>query len=473
MSYSSMSELRQAAEQGDAKAQLLLGVCYEYGEGVAKDMAQAAEWYRKAAEQGDADAQRNLGVCYEDGLGVPKDMAQAVAWYRKAADQGLAGAQCLLGLRYDTGEGVAQDKAQAVAWYRKAAEQGLAGAQYLLGFSYATGDGVPEDKAQAVAWWRKAAEQGHAEAQCTLGLCYYNGEGVPRDRAQALEWYSKGARQEHRSKRRKFFDGARLFLALLMALFIGFVVHEAGHLAAYKSYGVGVDEYRIFLGTEVCSVELGETKYSVGNIPIAAYVVPVQPHYSDNELRAMASRNPARAAMFGDPGRSAKMLSHFQELVVYGMGPCANFLLAWLLFFVVLMAERREALQEECISHLSCRDALVQSTRCMHKGIWVELKRMVGNLIGKPKDKAGGAEISPFSFPLLQFVARISLVLGVVNLLVPIPPLDGGKIWLALFEWMGWHVSDNAKSLIFLVGLLLVVAAFWVVPLVKGVWSKF
>ncbi|MBQ9771958.1 MAG: sel1 repeat family protein, partial [Lentisphaeria bacterium] len=50
-------------------------------------------WYRKAAEQGNALAQYNLGVCYENGEGVQKDLVQAVFWFRKAADQGYAQAQ--------------------------------------------------------------------------------------------------------------------------------------------------------------------------------------------------------------------------------------------------------------------------------------------------------------------------------------------------------------------------------------------
>ena len=52
--------------------------------------------YRKAAEQGDANAQYNLGVCYEKGEGVKKDLSQAVQWYRKAAEQGMPGAQSKL-----------------------------------------------------------------------------------------------------------------------------------------------------------------------------------------------------------------------------------------------------------------------------------------------------------------------------------------------------------------------------------------
>lgn len=49
----------------------------------------AVEMYRIAAEQGVAQAQYNLGVCYDIGNGVAKDYAEAVKWYRKAAEQGI------------------------------------------------------------------------------------------------------------------------------------------------------------------------------------------------------------------------------------------------------------------------------------------------------------------------------------------------------------------------------------------------
>jgi uncharacterized protein len=87
------------------------------------------EW-RQAAEQGDAQAQINLGLAYDFGNSVPEDDTEAVKWYRKAAEQGLAGAQFNVGLMYAYGEGVPEDDAEAVKWYRMAAEQGHANAQY-------------------------------------------------------------------------------------------------------------------------------------------------------------------------------------------------------------------------------------------------------------------------------------------------------------------------------------------------------
>ena len=75
--------------RGHADAEYNLGLCFFEGEGVKKDMVEAAKWFRKAAEQGHVGAQYYLAECYHSGDGVEKDMAEAVKWYRKAAEQGF------------------------------------------------------------------------------------------------------------------------------------------------------------------------------------------------------------------------------------------------------------------------------------------------------------------------------------------------------------------------------------------------
>lgn len=51
---------RRAASKDEAKAKYCLGVAYENGHGVAKDLSEARKWYKAAAAQGDSDAQRAL-----------------------------------------------------------------------------------------------------------------------------------------------------------------------------------------------------------------------------------------------------------------------------------------------------------------------------------------------------------------------------------------------------------------------------
>jgi TPR repeat protein/serine/threonine protein kinase len=193
---SSLFDLDESAE-GLAPAQYHLGVKYDKGQGVPRDVAEAVKWYRKAADQRHADAQCILGIKYSKGEGVPKDDAEAVKWYRKAADQGHDRAQCILGLLYAIGQGVTKDPSEAVKWYRKAADQGNAGAQYHLGVKYDKGQGVPGDVAEAVKWYRKAADQGHARAQFNLALKYDNGQGVPKNDAEAIKWYLNAADKGH------------------------------------------------------------------------------------------------------------------------------------------------------------------------------------------------------------------------------------------------------------------------------------
>jgi TPR repeat protein len=190
-----IADLKIRAEQGDARTQNYLGICYARGEGVSKNAAEAVKWWRKAAEQGDASVQYHLGTCYELGEGVPKDVLEAVKWVRKAAEQGHAEAQNYLGTCYAQGEGVPKNAAEAVKWWRKAAEQGYSKAQYNLGFACANGEGVPKDMVEAVKWFRKAADQGDAAAQLGLGINYYNGWGVPKNAAEAVKWWRKAAEQ--------------------------------------------------------------------------------------------------------------------------------------------------------------------------------------------------------------------------------------------------------------------------------------
>ena len=151
---------KQAAEKGNATAQYLLGGCYYFAYGVAKDDKQAMDWFKKAALQGNIEAQNSLGYCYQE----IKDYDQAILWYTKAANQGNAEAQNNLGNCYIN----AQDPNQAVFWYKKAADQGKATAQYNLAGCYEDGYGIKQDYNQAVYWYKKAADQGDPDAKKAL-----------------------------------------------------------------------------------------------------------------------------------------------------------------------------------------------------------------------------------------------------------------------------------------------------------------
>ena len=78
------------AEQGNARAQSMLGSMYANDNGVPKDHAKAVHWFTKAAKQGEEKAQYNLGVGYVKGEGVPENYVRGYAWVSIAAAQGGA-----------------------------------------------------------------------------------------------------------------------------------------------------------------------------------------------------------------------------------------------------------------------------------------------------------------------------------------------------------------------------------------------
>ena len=86
---------------------------------------------KRDAKAGHAGAQNNLGVMYENGDGVPKDLAKAVEWWQKAAAQGNAIAQYLLGRMHWLGEGVSKNHVLAYAWLNLSAAQGFDAAKEL------------------------------------------------------------------------------------------------------------------------------------------------------------------------------------------------------------------------------------------------------------------------------------------------------------------------------------------------------
>ena len=151
-----LEELKTKAENENPAAQYILGIRYEYGDGVDQDYAEAIRWIRLSAEQGYSEAQYDLAASfYREG-----NSTDAVHWWRLAAEQGHAWSQFNLGGMYGFGEGVPQDDTEAAKWYLLSADQGHAGAQVNLGFKYRDGRGVPQSLVTSYMWLSLAVAQG-------------------------------------------------------------------------------------------------------------------------------------------------------------------------------------------------------------------------------------------------------------------------------------------------------------------------
>ncbi|UJQ93010.1 peptidoglycan-binding protein [Mariluticola halotolerans] len=156
--------LREAAANGDPRAQFEIAAIYSEGQAVAQDFAASAKWYERAAAQGFAPAEYRLGNLYEHGKGVDKDLMQARLWYQRAAEAGNRMSMHNLAALYASGELGSQEFSQAAEWFERAANRGLTDSQFNLGMLYARGLGVPQNMSASYKWFSLAANQGDAGA---------------------------------------------------------------------------------------------------------------------------------------------------------------------------------------------------------------------------------------------------------------------------------------------------------------------
>ena len=189
---------KKAADKGDAAGEFHLGTMYRDGDGVTKDPAKAVELFTKSSDQNNSDAENELGMLYQTGLGVSRDNAQAVSLYRKSAEHGNPAGQYNLGWMYQSGQGAIKDDVIAADWYLKSAKQGNVSGEIALCESYEDGRGVRQDMAEAFRWCKQAADAGFWQAQREVGMMYEDGKGIAQNDSLATEWYGKAAEQNEK-----------------------------------------------------------------------------------------------------------------------------------------------------------------------------------------------------------------------------------------------------------------------------------
>lgn len=107
----------RAADQAMPEAANLAGEAYYFGEfGQSKDLEKAFPLLQKAASAGFANAQNNFGVMLRDGDGVRRNVDEAAVWFRKAAEQGNTKAQSNLGHLLYGRAGERAQKIEGLKW---------------------------------------------------------------------------------------------------------------------------------------------------------------------------------------------------------------------------------------------------------------------------------------------------------------------------------------------------------------------
>lgn len=138
---------REAADRGDARAMVSLGLLMTTGQGMATDLEGAAALYARAAERGSADGAINLAVALMGGRGVERDTDKAIALLRKASDSGSAIASYNLGVLHE--QGVAGDPKEALDLFLQATRRGDPRGYLAAAILLDEGRGVDKDAERA------------------------------------------------------------------------------------------------------------------------------------------------------------------------------------------------------------------------------------------------------------------------------------------------------------------------------------
>jgi TPR repeat protein len=204
--YDSARRIWEALDQREfGEAAFNLGILYEDGLGVGRDIDRAMAYYRRGALLGSPKAMFRAGVMYWLGApGVAVDRGEGRRYLSMAAAAGDSEAQRYLAaestgadandpvLRAD--RALAAGRAEeSVAILAAAAKSGHVRAQTRLAWSYEAGRGITRDLALAAQWFGSAAQAGDGEAMYALGVMHATGAGRDKDPTLAEQWLQRSA----------------------------------------------------------------------------------------------------------------------------------------------------------------------------------------------------------------------------------------------------------------------------------------
>jgi regulator of sigma E protease len=110
-------------------------------------------------------------------------------------------------------------------------------------------------------------------------------------------------------------------------------LHEGGHFVAAKAVGMRVERFSLFFGPMFVSRTIGETEYGIGVIPLGGYV----------KITGMSPEE-----VFEEPSVERRAYVNqpvWKRIVVIAAGPAVNLVVAFLIFFGVILHEGKEVIE--------------------------------------------------------------------------------------------------------------------------------
>lgn len=159
---------QRVAEDGFAKAQYNLAVFYRDGRGTLPSQGMYRKWMEASAAQEFHLALFTLGLDYDFGRGVAKDLPRALGYYERSAEAGNNGAAYNAGQLHLMGESaVPANKLKAIRFLEMSAAGNQRAALMTLGYMYEAGFSAKQDVNLSKDYYYRAeaaGDPGAAEA---------------------------------------------------------------------------------------------------------------------------------------------------------------------------------------------------------------------------------------------------------------------------------------------------------------------
>lgn len=174
--------IENEAYNNNASAQYTLGQLYFFADNyVRQDTTKAVYWWNEALKQEYIPAYNNLGLAYEEGLGVEKNMRKAVDILKMGAEKGEPYAQANYGRMYRDGVTIKVGSHKETRTTHNYMSDRIreywdnTREQTMYVYMVDVDDYevlIPQDIEQAKYWWQKAAAQGNEYAKELLQKVY-------------------------------------------------------------------------------------------------------------------------------------------------------------------------------------------------------------------------------------------------------------------------------------------------------------
>ncbi|GJD56741.1 caspase family protein [Methylobacterium dankookense] len=152
--------------------------------------AEAVELYRLAADRGDLRAMVSLGLILETGDGAPRDPKAAYDLYARAAERGSPDGAINLAVALMEGTAIARDSNRAITLLKRASTAGSAIATYNLGVLAERG---VYKGSSALQYFVRATELGDPRGFLSAAILLDEGRTVSKNPTDAAEMLLRGA----------------------------------------------------------------------------------------------------------------------------------------------------------------------------------------------------------------------------------------------------------------------------------------